>query len=375
MTRPSPVRIASRCTPSASPSSVRPPANRYIDAPVASSASSACELSGVLQYHALRIAEKRAETERAVALTFAVPPELAANFRFEAGQHLGLRLRVHGEELRRTYSISSSPSAATLSICVRRISGGRFSNFVGDELRVGDLVDVLMPNGSFHAGPRPGRPRLSVAIAAGIGITPVIAIVRQLLEAEPDSRVLLFYGNRDAESVLFIEELQALKDRYVTRFGLHFLLTAESQEIELYNGRLTAAKLDELTPGLFDARAVDEYFLCGPGDMIESLTTALAGKGVEPGRIHAEHFLAASPAAAQSAQAGMMAGTAAAPAARPDFARVAVLIDGRTRSFEMPMDGTSVLDAANEAGFDLPFSCRAGKRQVETRFVGGIEHG
>ncbi len=324
----------------------------------------------MLQYHSLRVVEKRADTDRAVSLTFEVPPGQAQNFRFEAGQHLGLRARVNGEELRRTYSISSSPSAQSLSICVRRIAGGRFSGFVADQLRPGDFIDVLMPNGSFHPGPRPAHSRLSVAFAAGIGITPVISIVRQLLESEADSRVLLFYGNHDADAVLFIEELQALKDRYVTRFGLHFLLTAESQEIELYNGRLTAAKLEELAPGLFDAKAVDEYFLCGPGDMIERLAAALAAKGVDAGRVHGEHFLVAGPTGEQPKPAVVAA--AAAPAVRAHLARVSVLIDGRTRSFEMPMDGTSVLDAAGEAGLDLPFSCRAGVCSTcRTRLVKG----
>jgi ring-1,2-phenylacetyl-CoA epoxidase subunit PaaE len=226
-----------------------------------------------------------------------------------------------------------------------------------------------MPNGSFHAGPRPAHARLAVAFAAGIGITPVISIVRQLLEFETDCRVLLFFGNRDVDSVLFTDELHALKDRFVTRFGLHFLLTAESQELELYNGRLDVAKLDELTPRLFDARAVDEYFLCGPGSMIEDLSAALAGKGVEPGRIHGEHFLAAAPATAAPQPA---AGRALKTRDVDNIARVSVLIDGRTRSFEMPMDGTAVLDAANEAGLDLPFSCRAGVCSTcRTRLVKG----
>ena len=322
----------------------------------------------MLQYRALKLIERHAETDRAVALTFAVPADQAENYRFLAGQHLGIKATVQGEELRRTYSICQAPKAGALSICVRRVPGGRFSAYLGDTLRPGDSVDVLMPNGSFHPGPRPAHGRVLVAFAAGIGITPVIAIVRQTLESEPDSRVLLFYGNRDVDSVLFTDELQALKDRFVTRFGLHFLLTADSQEIELYNGRLDAAKLGELTPGLFAARAVDEYFLCGPGNMIETLTVALVAQGVEAGRIHGEHFLAA--AAPTSGPRTVAREEKAAGAS--EVARVSVRIDGRTRSFEMPMDGTAVLDAANEAGLDLPFSCRAGVCSTcRTRLVKG----
>jgi ring-1,2-phenylacetyl-CoA epoxidase subunit PaaE len=320
----------------------------------------------VLQYHSLRILDKRPETARAVVLTFDLPAAQRENFRFLAGQHLGLRATVQGEELRRTYSILSSPGQPALSICVRLVPGGRFSGFVAEQLRAGDRVDVLMPNGSFHLGPTRDRPRTAVVFAAGIGITPVISIVRNLLESEAGSRVTLFYGNRDAESVLFIEELQALKDRYVTRFALHFLLSRESQEFDLYNGRLDAAKLDALSPGLVDLSAADEFFLCGPDRMIPDLTTALIAQGVEPQRIHGEHFLVSTP--------GSVTAAVAAPQARAaeGRARVSVLIDGRTRSFEMPMDGTSVLDAASAAGLDLPFSCRAGVCSTcRTRLVQG----
>jgi ring-1,2-phenylacetyl-CoA epoxidase subunit PaaE len=308
----------------------------------------------VLQYHSLRVVGKRPETDRATAVTFEVSDELRANFHFIAGQHIGLRARVNGEELRRTYSICSTPSDPWLEICVRLIPGGRFSRYVAEELREGDSLDVLMPNGSFHATTGTGHARTFVAFAAGIGITPVLSILRDLLETDNDSRALLFYGSRDGESVLFTEELQALKDRYLTRFALHFLLSAESQEIDLYNGRLDAAKLESLTPLLFDARAVDEYFICGPGSMTADLSAALIAKGVEPAHIHSEHFLVteARPAAAAAAIPATKAASGR--------ARVAVRIDGRTRSFEMPMDGTSVLDAAAEAGLDLPFSCRAG---------------
>lgn len=323
----------------------------------------------MLQYHSLELIARHAQTDRAVVLTFALPAELAADYHFEAGQHLGLRAQLDGEEARRTYSICNAPGGQTLCICVRKIPGGRFSHLLGEQLPVGERIDVLMPNGSFHPGPKPAAGRFCVAFAAGIGITPVLSIVHQVLEREPDSRVLLFYGNRDVDSVLFTEELQALKDRFVTRFGLHFLLTAESQEIELYNGRLNAAKLDALTPVLFDAGSVDEFFLCGPGSMIDDLTAALLAKAVAANRIHGEHFLVSAPAATTLQPPAQI--PRAAPGATA-VARVSVLIDGRTRAFEMPMDGTPVLDAANAAGLDLPFSCRAGVCSTcRTRLVKG----
>lgn len=322
----------------------------------------------MLQYHSLRVLDKHPETERAVMLTFEVPPERRADFHFLAGQHVGLRANVNGEEMRRTYSICNAAGQNSLSICVRRIPGGRFSSFLAATVRPGDRLDVLMPNGSFHAAERSPRPQTCVAFAAGIGITPIFTVVAELLERSAGNRVILFYGNRDVASILLLEELQALKDRHAERFALHFLLTAEAQEIELYNGRLTPARLEAFIPAVFDASQVDEYFICGPGSMIADLTAALHARGVDPARVHAEHFLVEATSSGRP--------TAPAPAAvaavASGQARVSVLIDGRTRSFDMPMDGTSVLDAAADAGLDLPFSCRAGVCSTcRTRLVKG----
>ena len=320
----------------------------------------------MLQYHSLRVIDKHPETERAVMLTFEVPPERRADFHFLAGQHLGLRANVNGEEMRRTYSICNAARQDSLSICVRRIPGGRFSGFLAASVRPGDRLDVLMPNRSFHAADSSLRPQTCVAFAAGIGITPIFTVVAELLERNADNRVLLFYGNRDVDSILLLEELQALKDRHAQRFALHFLLTAETQEIELYNGRLTPAKLGAFIPALFDASQVDEYFICGPGTMIADLTAALHAHGVAPARVHAEHFLV------EATSSGRPTAPAALAAVASGQARVSVLIDGRTRSFDMPMDGTSVLDAAADAGLDLPFSCRAGVCSTcRTRLVKG----
>ncbi len=308
----------------------------------------------MLQYHSLKVIARHSETERAVKLTFEVLPERRADFQFLAGQHLGLRATVNGEELRRTYSICNAAGESTLSICVRLIPGGRFSSFLGSAVQPGDRLDVLMPNGSFHAAQGTSQPRTYVALAAGIGITPVFTLVAELLERNAANRVILFHGNRATDSILLLEELQALKDRHAGRFALHFLLSAEAQEIELYNGRLTPGKLEAFVPALFDAGQVDEYFVCGPGSMIADLTAALRTLGVDPSRIHAEHFLV------DAAPGARPADTVAVKAVASGQARVSVLIDGRTRSFDMPMDGTSVLDAAAKAGLDLPFSCRAG---------------
>ncbi len=320
----------------------------------------------MLQYHSLGVIDKHSETERAVMLTFEVPPERRADYQFLAGQHVGLRANVNGEEMRRTYSICNAAGQNSLSICVRRIPGGRFSNFLAATVRPGDRLDVLMPNGSFHGAGSSTRPQTCVAFAAGIGITPIFTVVAELLERNAENRVILFYGNRDVDSILLLEELQALKDRHAERFALHFLLTAEAQEIELYNGRLTPAKLQAFVPALFDASQVDEYFICGPGSMIADLTAALHAWGVDAARVHAEHFLV------EPTSSGRPTAPAAVAAVASGQARVSVLIDGRTRSFDMPMDGTSVLDAAADAGLDLPFSCRAGVCSTcRTRLIKG----
>lgn len=315
----------------------------------------------MLKFHPLKIKSRSDAADDAVCITFEVPAELRDDYRFEAGQHLAVRLPVSGQDVRRTYSIVCPMGSADLSIGVRAQSGGQMSQFLAQRLHVGETLEVLTPNGSFHTRIEPQRAKRYVAFAAGSGITPVLSIAASVLAAEPHSRFVLFYGNRTAASTMFLDEIMALKNRFTTRFSAHFLLSREPQEIELFNGRLDPAKVREFAGTLFDVAAVDEFFVCGPGSMVEDVSRTLHELGAQ-GKIHTELFTSANLASASPVPVPDRA--AAAPAVAPDakdITQVSVVMDGRRRSFNMNTSlGESVLDAAARAGLELPYSCRAG---------------
>jgi ring-1,2-phenylacetyl-CoA epoxidase subunit PaaE len=317
----------------------------------------------MLKFHELTVAQVSPDAEDAVSIALAVPLELQAEYRGSAGQHVVVRLPIDGEDTRRTYSLVNAPGEWPLRIVPRVHADGKMSRYLAEVLRAGERVEVLPPNGSFT--PRHARDGGTfVAFAAGCGITPVLSIVRSLL-ARAHTRVILFYGNTGTARTMCLEELLALKDRYVKRLSLHFVMSREPQEAELYNGRIDAPRVRQLAATFFSPQQVAEYFLCGPGDMIEQASRALRELGVDSTRVHAEHFTVTT--------AGESAGAAiAAPVVAPhlpvttagdsavDGAEVTILMDGRRRTFAMKMNDETVLDAAARAGIELPFSCRAG---------------
>ena len=323
----------------------------------------------MLTYHPLKISELRPEGSEAVSVTLDVPDDLREAFRFAPGQHIGVRATIDGQEIRRTYSICSGTDERHLRIGVRLHERGSMSGHLGRRLQVGDQLEVLPPTGRFFVTPDANATRTYCAFAGGSGITPILGIVRNVLRHEPASRVLLFYGNRTTSSIMFAEDLLALKDQYPQRLALYFLMSREPQDVELFNGRLDAAKVGALGEDLFDARTIDAYFLCGPDTMIESVKEGLMKLGVEQGRIHSEHFTGDAKRVTKQAEVGL----------QPDLQRktaaatqVTVIMDGRRRTFEMPSDGTTVLEAAERAGLDLPYSCRAGVCSTcRTRVVRG----
>jgi ring-1,2-phenylacetyl-CoA epoxidase subunit PaaE len=327
----------------------------------------------MLKFHELTVAQVSPDAEDAVSVALIVPLELQAEYRGSPGQHVVVRLAVDGEDTRRTYSLVNAPGEWPLRIVPRVHVDGKMSRYLAEVLRAGERVEVLPPNGSFT----PRRARAGgtfVAFAAGCGITPVLSIVRSLLARE-HTRVILFYGNTGTARTMCLEELLALKDRYVGRLSLHFVMSREPQEAELYNGRIDAQRVRQLAATLFTAPQVAEFFVCGPGDMIEQVSKALRELGVDSARVHAEHFTvstAGESAGAAVAAANATLTTVTAPVASPgaaltpapqgalDTAEVTILMDGRRRTFAMKMDDETVLDAAARAGIELPFSCRAG---------------
>lgn len=305
------------------------------------------------KFHSLRIAEVRRETAEAVSLRFELPATLAPEYAFVQGQHLTLRTRIDGAEVRRSYSICSGVDDGELRIAVKQVPGGLFSSWACRSLKAGDTIEVMTPEGRFHTPLDPGRARHYAAFAAGSGITPVLSLIRTTLRREPRSRFTLLYGNRNLAGVLFHEELEDLKDRYLTRFTLYHLFSRERQDVDLFNGRLDGARVRAFTDTLLPVDDIDEAFVCGPGAMIDEVTQALRDAGMREEHIHFERF--GVPGQAAPVPAAASAATAGAP-----HARITVTIDGVRREVDYRDAQATILEAALAAGIDLPYSCKGG---------------
>jgi ring-1,2-phenylacetyl-CoA epoxidase subunit PaaE len=303
-------------------------------------------------FHALRIAEIVPETNEANSIRFEIPPDLRDRFAFRAGQHLTLRATLNGEEVRRNYSLCTAPDSGDWLVTVKRIGGGLFSNWVGDELKAGDTIDVMAPHGSFTTEFAPTNRRHFVGIAGGSGITPVMSLIRTLLKYEPESRFTLLYGNRDSSSVIFLEALAALKDKYLGRLEIYHFLDAEEQDIELFNGMLNRQRLEEAIAALVpDAGEVDGWFICGPGPMMDAAEGALLDQNIAKERIHIERFTADRPP-------GEVTREMAELQSKAEGVSVSVTLDGRTR--RVPFTAGNILDSARASGLPAPFACKAG---------------
>lgn len=303
------------------------------------------------RFHALRVAELRRLTPDSVAIGFEAPGELKAAFAFTPGQYLTLRATIDGEDIRRCYSLCSTPADPILTVGVKQMEGGAFSTFANQRLRVGDMLDVMAPEGRFGLpGDQPGRHAL--AIAAGSGITPVLSIARSLLASDPAARFTLIYGNRTSASVMFAEELEDLKDRYLDRVAVTHVLSREPQDSELLHGRIDAARLRAFARGSVDLSDVDDVLLCGPEAMIAEARATLIELGFPPRRIHAEVFTPAARRQTFRAPEGV--------AAQQIVAEIDVKLDGHVRHFAMLASDENVIDAAAREGLDLPYSCKGG---------------
>ena len=303
-------------------------------------------------FHVLRVAEIVPETDEAMSIRFEVPYDLADSFKFKAGQHLTLKADIDGEEVRRNYSLCVAPDEGLVKVTVKRIKGGLFSNWVAERLRAGDEIEVMTPHGSFTVPFEAGAARRYVGIAGGSGITPIMSLIRTALSEEPLSRFTLFYGNRDSQSVIFLEALADLKDRYMGRFELFHFLAEEEGEIELFNGMLDVGRVGEaITALVVEPAEIAAWFICGPGPMMDAAESVLVERGIVRDRIHIERFTAGRPSEAMTAQLAAFQEQAAGQS-------IAVTLDGRTRKIEF--DGSSILDSARAAGLAAPFACKAG---------------
>ncbi|HEV2745921.1 MAG TPA: ferredoxin--NADP reductase [Allosphingosinicella sp.] len=304
-------------------------------------------------FHSLEVAEVVPETAEAKSIRFDLPEELRATFAFKPGQHLTLRAEIGGEEVRRNYSLCVAPADEELKVTVKRIAGGVFSNWANDHLRPGDAVDVMPPHGSFTWDFAPAASRHYVAFAGGSGITPVFSLLKTALTTEPDSRFTLFYGNRDSSSVIFLEELAKLKNRFMGRLQVYHFLAEEAEDIDLFNGMLDRAKCDAILGALVMPEEVEAFFICGPGPMMDAAEEALLAGGVAPGRIHIERFTAGRPSAALAAQMQALQQEA-------QGLTMLVTLDGRKRRVAFDAAAGNILDSARAAGLPAPYACKAG---------------
>jgi ring-1,2-phenylacetyl-CoA epoxidase subunit PaaE len=302
------------------------------------------------RFHSLEIVDRRRETADSVSLAFAVPQDLREEFQYRPGQYLTVRATIDGEECSRSYSICSGADEGELRIAVKRVESGRFSRFVNDALMAGARLDVAPPEGRFVA--EIGAGRHLAFFAAGSGITPVISIIRSALAADPNARATLFYGNRTTASIMFRESLDDLKDRYLGRLAVFHVLSRESQEIDLLNGRIDGERIALIARTIVPPNDVDAYFLCGPFGLIEDGRKALVAAGVEPSRIKAELFSTdGAPRPAPSA--------APSPVAEAGGSKVVCVLDGRTHRLRVP-PGALIIEAAHDQNFEIPHSCRGG---------------
>lgn len=301
------------------------------------------------RFHTLRIAEVRRECPDAFSLRFDVPESLLRDYVFTQGQHLTLMATIDGQEVRRSYSICSGVDDGVLRVGIREVQGGVFSTWASRHLTPGAAVDVMTPDGRFHTPLDPAQAKHYVAFAAGSGITPILSLARTTLRRELRSRFTLIYGNRSASSAMFLEDLEDLKDRFLTRFSLITVFSRERQDIDLFHGRLDESRVRTFLDTLVPVSTIDEAFVCGPGDMIDAVERVLLDAGVAPGRVHVERF--GVPAGA--------AENAPAPEDAPQ-ATIDIELDGVRRVIPFQSTDASVLEAALRAGLDLPFSCKGG---------------
>jgi len=306
-----------------------------------------------IDFHKLRVAEVKRETPDAVSVRFELPEHLRDAFAFRAGQHLTFRRELGGEEVRRNYSVCVSPSEGVLKIGVKKIAGGVFSSWVNDELKAGDELDVMAPHGSFCWNFDANARREYVAFAGGSGITPILALMKTALAIESRSRFTLLYGNRTSIGVMFLEEIAALKDRYLDRLALFHFLEDEEEEIDLFNGRLDRDKVEHVLTALVKPENIDAFFICGPGPMMDAAEGALLAKNVEKSRILIERFTTGPLSVAQAAAARALEEKAAG-------LKMSVTLNGRRMNVTFDPDKHSILDNVRAAGLPAPFACKGG---------------
>jgi ring-1,2-phenylacetyl-CoA epoxidase subunit PaaE len=305
-----------------------------------------------LHFHTLTVKDIKRETPDCVSISFNIPRELKNDFQFKQGQSLTLRKILEGEEIRRSYSICTSPFDNELRVAVKKVQGGLFSTYANTELKPGEDIDVMPPSGNFYTDLDPANKKNYVAFAAGSGITPVISIIKTTLKTEPQSTFTLVFGNKNHASIIFKEELEALKDKYIDRFVLYHILSREHMEAEINHGRINADKCMQFTR-LIAINAVDEFFICGPAEMIFCVRDFLEQKGIDKRKVHFELFTTPLRKASNYKPQTIRE-------ANRETSTITVKLDGRSFDFKLDYESNNILDAALAEGADLPYACKGG---------------
>ena len=330
-----------------------------------------------VHFHTLTVKEVRSETADCVSLAFDVPENLQSEFVFEQGQNITIKKEIDGEEIRRSYSICSAPFEKELRVAVKKVDGGKFSTYANSTLKAGDALDILPPTGRFNTKLQVTNHKQYLAFAAGSGITPVISIIKTTLQAEPASSFTLVFGNRGRHSIIFFEELEGLKNKYLNRFNFINILSREKTDAPINSGRIDLNKLTELNK-LVDYKNTDEFFICGPEEMIFCVKEFLEASGIAQKKIHFELFT--TPGQKQSS---VVSRESSVKSGDPS-SKITVKLDGRSFDFDLGFNGQNILDAALKQGADLPFACKGGvcctckakllEGEVEMDVNWGLEH-
>jgi ring-1,2-phenylacetyl-CoA epoxidase subunit PaaE len=307
-------------------------------------------------FHALEVADVRPLTAESVEVTFAVPEPLHGRFDYQPGQHVALRATIDGREVRRSYSICRPPTAGSISVAIKRDLGGVFSSWANETLEPGTVVDVMSPQGTFTSALDELAGTHVVGIAAGSGITPLMAVAHRVLSQADDSRFTLLYTNRSQLDVMFVEELADLKDRYRGRIALHHVLTREQRTAPLLSGRIDEERLTRILDALIPPETVDEWFLCGPFELVQLCRDVLAARGVDPAHVRFELFTTGRPERVEGDAGRPVAVRTGEPTWRLDFT-----LDGQSASVDSPVAANeSILNAALRVRQDVPFACAGG---------------
>lgn len=304
-------------------------------------------------FYPLTISDIYKETTDCSVITLDVPEQLKQAFQYKQGQYLTLRTHIGGKEVRRSYSLCSSPLEHKWQVAVKKIDGGLFSTFVNETLKAGDTLEVMPPDGRFYKECTPQTAKNYIAFAAGSGITPILSIIKTHLGTEPNSTFKLFYLNRNVKSIVFKEEIELLKNTYFNRLEIFHFLTKEHRDMPLFNGRFTEDKIKKITSKIFDPAEVDDCFICGPESMIFLIRDALVEAGMPKENVHFELFTTGNSAAQQQQAKKVLE-------KKVEGTEVTIIDGGKEFHFTMSNEFDNILDGALSAGADLPFACKGG---------------